>query len=85
VQGAHRKEASQHLTQKPVGLFQWCIKKAEMSEFIYDPFLGSGTTLIACENLNRKGRGIEIDPGYAAVAIQRWVDLTGQEPVLLSE
>lgn len=40
-------------------------------EIIYDPFLGSGTTLIACQNLNRHGRGIEISPGYVAVTLQR--------------
>ena len=52
---------------------------------IYDPFLGSGTTLIACERLNRKCRAIEISPSYCAVAIQRWVDMTSGEPELISE
>lgn len=51
---------------------------------VYDPFLGSGTTLIACENLNRRCRAIELDPGYCAVAIQRWADLTGQQPQRVS-
>jgi modification methylase len=51
---------------------------------ILDPFLGSGTTLIACENLARRCRGIEIDPGYVAVSIQRWVDLTNGKPELIS-
>jgi len=50
---------------------------------VYDPFLGSGTTLIACERLGRKARCIEISPAYCAVAIQRWVDMTGGEPILL--
>jgi len=53
------------------------------NEIVYDPFLGSGTTLIACERLGRKCRAIEISPAYCAVAIQRWVDMTGGEPVLL--
>jgi len=53
------------------------------SEFVYEPFLGSGTTLIACEQLGRKCRAIEISPGYVAVALQRWSDHTGKTPVLL--
>jgi len=50
---------------------------------IYEPFSGTGTTLIACENLSRKCRAVEISPAYVAVAIQRWVDVTGKEPILL--
>ncbi len=83
VQGAHRKEKAFHPTQKPVGLFQWCIEKTEMGNIVYDPFLGSGTTMIACENLNRKCRGIEIDPGYAAVSVNRWEQHTGQKAELV--
>jgi DNA modification methylase len=49
---------------------------------VYDPFLGSGTTLIACEQLNRRCYAMEISPAYVAVAIQRWVDLTGKAPKL---
>jgi len=47
--------------------------------------LGSGTTIIACENLGRKCRAIEISPGYVAVTLQRWADATGKTPVLLSK
>jgi len=50
---------------------------------IFESFSGSGTTIIACENLGRKCRAIEISPAYVAVAIQRWVDVTGKEPVML--
>jgi len=49
--------------------------KAEVT--IYDPFLGSGTTMVACQNLGRKCRGIEISPGYVAVALQRMQDAFG--------
>ena len=49
----------------------------------YEPFSGSGTTIIACENLSRRCRAVEISPAYVAVAIQRWVDVTGKEPILL--
>ena len=51
---------------------------------VYEPFSGSGTTIIACERLGRKCRAVEISPAYVAVAIQRWVDVTGGEPVLLT-
>lgn len=50
---------------------------------VYEPFSGSGTTIIACENLKRKARAIEIDPGYVAVTLERWSQHTQQEPVLL--
>lgn len=75
VQGVHRKECSVHPTQKPVGLMAWCIKKSEAEGIIFDPFLGSGTTLVACEQLGRAGRGIEISPGYVAVALERLAGL----------
>jgi len=50
---------------------------------VYEPFCGTGTTLITCENLSRKCRAVEISPAYVAVTIQRWVDVTGKEPILL--
>jgi len=77
------RENHQHPTVKPIECMERPIKNHE-SEFVYDPFLGSGTTLIACERLGRKCRAVEISPAYVAVAIQRWVDVTGGEPVLLT-
>jgi len=76
------RENHQHPTVKPIECMERPIKNHE-SEFVYDPFLGSGTTLIACERLGRKCRAVEISPAYVAVAIQRWVDVTGKEPVLV--
>ena len=73
-----------HGTQKPVECMERPIRNHEFN-IVYDPFVGSGTTLIACERLNRKCRAVEISPAYCAVAIQRWVDMTGQEPVLLDK
>ena len=58
---------------------------SQPGDTIHDPFVGSGTTIIACERLGRRGRAIEIDPGYCAVAIQRWADMTGGEPHLVEE
>jgi DNA modification methylase len=52
------------------------------AELIYDPFLGSGTTLIAAEQLDRRCFGMEIDPTYCDVIVKRWENLTGEEAVL---
>ena len=75
----------EHPTQKPLEVIEVLLKEyIDEQAIIVDPFLGSGTTLIACERLGRKCRAVEISPAYVAVAIQRWVDVTGKEPVLLS-
>jgi DNA modification methylase len=55
------------------------------SDFIAEPFSGSGTTLMACEQLNRKCRAMEIAPEYVAVALERWATATGKTPVLVTE
>ena len=73
-----------HPTQKPLILFEKILVDFSLDrQTIYEPFSGSGTTIIACENLSRKCRAVEISPAYVAVAIQRWVDVTGKEPILL--
>jgi hypothetical protein len=59
-----------HPTEKPVGLMQWCIEKAK-SDTILDPFMGSGTTGIACVRLGRRFIGIEIEPRYFDIACAR--------------
>jgi DNA modification methylase len=51
---------------------------------ILDPFMGSGTTLIAAERTGRKARGIELDPGYVDVAVRRWQTYAGKSAVLLA-
>ena len=50
---------------------------------VYEPFDGSGTTIMACENLGRKCRACEIGPAYVAVALERWAMSTGKTPVLV--
>ena len=72
-----------HPTEKPVELFQEIIKNSPDGD-VYDPFLGSGTTIIAAENLSRQCRAAEIAPGYVAVSLQRYVDAFGIEPELAS-
>jgi len=73
-----------HPTIKPVELpVNSILNHTDKGDIVVDMFLGSGTTLIACENTGRKFRGCDIEPKYIAVSIQRWVDLTGREPKLL--
>ena len=75
-----------HPTQKPVGLFAEIISDfSEDGDIILDPFGGSGTTLIACEQTGRSCRMLEIDPHYCDVIIRRWEEFTGEKAVLLDE
>ena len=73
---------SGHPTEKILGHIQSVMGHFK-ADIILDPFLGSGTTMIACENLGRKCRGCEIDPGYVAVILQRYKDTFKKEPVLM--
>jgi DNA modification methylase len=72
-----------HPTMKPVELVAILVKNSsQLNETIYDPFLGSGTTLIAAEQLGRKCYGMEISPAYCDVIVQRWEKLTGKTATL---
>ncbi len=71
-----------HPTQKPVELITYALFNSSKAEdLVADPFLGSGSTLIACQKTNRVCVGIELDPKFVDVIIQRWVDYTGLETV----
>jgi DNA modification methylase len=64
-----------HSTQKPLECMARPIRNhGEAGQVVYDPFLGSGTTMVACQNLHRRCRGIEISPAYCAVILQRMTD-----------
>jgi DNA modification methylase len=67
-----------HSTQKPVECMARAIRNHEAAD-VYDPFSGSGTTLIACEQYGRRGLAIEIEPRYVQIAIDRWDAFTGQQ------
>ena len=74
-----------HPTQKPTALVQWFLDRySKEKQTIVDLFGGSGSTLIACEQLDRKCYMMELDPKYCDVILQRWENLTGQKAVLLN-
>lgn len=80
--GLHAKEKYRvHPTQKPIALMEWCLGFLPDAETILDPYLGSGTTLVACQKLGRKGTGIELDPEYFEIACRR-VDEAARQPDL---
>jgi hypothetical protein len=74
-----------HPCPKPVGVWSWFLERGTTNPgaLVYEPFCGSGTTLIACEQLSRKCRAIEIEPKYVQVAIDRWAAFTGKRAVKL--
>ncbi len=73
-----------HPTQKPVALMEWCLGFLPDAKTILDPFMGSGTTLVACQKLGRHGIGIEIDPDYFEIACKR-VEEAARQPDLFIE
>ena len=83
IMGGSTEEKFDHPAQKPIVLFDIPIRNhLEAGEAVYDPFLGSGTTLIAAELLGRRCYGLEIDPRYAQIIIERWQGVTGRTAVL---
>jgi site-specific DNA-methyltransferase (adenine-specific) len=66
---AHKGEDRYHPTQKPIALMRWCVAKT--TGVVFDPFMGSGTTLRAAKDLGRKAIGIEIEERYCEIAAIR--------------
>jgi DNA modification methylase len=80
------KAEASHVVPKSVGAWQGILEKVIHSGItVYEPFAGSGTTLIACQNLARRCRAVEISPAYVAVALQRYLDAFGIRAELISE
>jgi DNA modification methylase len=83
IMGASGEEKFDHPTQKPVELMRRPIlNHTKPGELVYEPFLGSGTTLAAAELTERVCCGIELDPKYVDVVVKRWQGLTGKKAVL---
>jgi site-specific DNA-methyltransferase (adenine-specific) len=80
---ARPSRSDEHPTMKPVALFAYLAGNSSCKgQLVYDPFLGSGTTLIAAEQLGRKCYGMEISPQYCDVIVKRWETLTGKQAEL---
>lgn len=85
---ASEKKNRVHPTQKPVKLFAEIVKKFDKNnnfKTVLDLFGGSGSTLIACEQMNRTCFTMELDPKYCDVIIKRWETLTGEKAQLVTE
>jgi DNA modification methylase len=83
IMGGSDEAKYDHPTQKPVELMRRPIlNHLRRGELVYDPFLGSGTTLAAAELTERVCYGIELDPKYVDVVVQRWQQLTGKQATL---
>jgi DNA modification methylase len=73
------KASVEHPTMKPVELIERCLANSTVAgETVLDPFLGSGSTVLACEKTGRRCLGIEIDRRYADVVVRRWENYTGK-------
>ena len=80
------KKNDLHPTMKPINLMIKAVQNSSKTkDIILDIFIGSGSTLIACEKTNRKCYGMEIDPHYCDVIIKRWEDYTGQKAELIGK
>ena len=78
--GCRREDLALHPTVKPTALVADSLQDVtKRGDLVLDIFLGSGTTLIASERSGRRFRGVDIDPAYIDVAIERWETITGQE------
>jgi len=83
MRGSRREDLALHPTVKPTGLVADAIRDVTRhGDLVLDLFLGSGTTLLAAERIGRRFRGLDIDPAYVDVAIERWSARTGAEPLL---
>ena len=83
MRGSRREDLALHPTVKPTGLVADAIQDVtRRGDLVLDLFLGSGTTLMAAERTGRRFRGLDIDPAYVDVAIERWSARTGLEPRL---
>ena len=78
------KPLTRHVAAFPVCLPERAIKAhSNIGDIIFEPFSGSGTTLVVCEQTERKCRAIELDPAYMALSLERWHEMTGEMPELI--
>ncbi len=81
--GGSDEEKFDHPTQKPLELItKPILNHTKRGELVYEPFLGSGTTLAAAESTSRVCYGIELDPKFVDVVVQRWQGMSGKQATL---
>jgi DNA modification methylase len=77
------EELSIHPTVKPVALVADAMRDcSRRGQIVFDPFMGSGTTILAAEKVGRRAYGLEIDPLYIDAAVKRWQDFTKRDAIL---
>jgi site-specific DNA-methyltransferase (adenine-specific)/modification methylase len=84
LRGNEGKTPRVHPTQKPIAVMEWCLGFLPDAHTILDPFMGSGTTIVACQKLGRAGIGIEIDPEYFAIACKRVDEAMRQKDLFIA-
>ena len=79
IKASEQSQSRVHPTQKPVALAEWCFQEFNAGNNVLDLFGGSGSTLIACEQSNKRCFVMELEPKYCDVIVQRWENLTGKK------
>jgi site-specific DNA-methyltransferase (adenine-specific) len=80
---AKHAQNKQHMSQKPVELFLHYVENSsDPNQCVFEPFSGSGTTILACEQSGRVCYAMELKPEYVDVAVKRWQDFTGKAATL---
>jgi len=83
IMGGSKEEKTSHPTQKPAALYEKAyLNHTNPGEYVYEPFGGSGTSVVVCEKIGRQSLTMELDPKYCDVIIQRWQNFTGQTATL---
>jgi len=82
IMGGSKEEKTSHPTQKPAILYEKAyLNHTNLGDYVYEPFGGSGTSIVVCEKIGRQSLTMELDPKYCDVIIKRWQDFTGQQAV----
>jgi DNA modification methylase len=83
IMGGSKEDKTSHPTQKPAALYEKSyLNHTNPGEYVYEPFGGSGTSIVVCEKIGRRSLTMELDPKYCDVIIQRWCEYTGEDAVL---
>lgn len=83
IMGGSKEDKTSHPTQKPALLYEKAyLNHTNPGEYVYEPFGGSGTSVIVCEKIGRRSLTMELDPKYCDVIIKRWQDFTGKAATL---